>query len=245
MTARSLALSAAFVSASLVVAAPVPKSPEQLGPTTKDELRTGKRRMQALVLAAITYADDHNGQWPANVTDEKGNALLSWRVRLLPYLGQKELYEKFDLTQAWDGKANRKLVEQMPDCFAPARNVTKEQGVTFFQGFDGLGAAFEAGKQLRFPASFPDGTSNTIALVEAGEAVTWTKPADIPFDVKGEQPKLGGVYDGEFWVGMCDGSAYLAVTKHIDFEQFQRAVTTADGYIVNLDAAFGWEQKRK
>lgn len=242
---RCLSLGVLLLASSLVAAAPVPKSPEQLGPTTKEELRTGKKRMQALVLAAITYADEHNGKWPTNVTDEKGKTLLSWRVRLLPYLGQKELFEKFDLTDAWDGKTNRKLVEQMPDCFAPARNVTKEQGVTFCQGFDGPGAAFEAGKPLRFPASFPDGTSQTIALVEAGEPVTWTKPADVAFDPKGDQPKLGGVYDGEFWVGMCDGSAYLAVTKHIDFEQFQRAVTTADGYVLDLEAALGRSPKRK
>lgn len=239
MTCRILAVGALLLVGSLLVAAPAPKAPEQPGPTTKEELRVGRKRMEAVMLAVINYADVNNGQWPTNITDGDGKAILSWRVRLLPFLEQKELYEKFDLSEPWDGKSNRKLVEQMPEVFAPARRVAKNKGETFCQGFDGPGAAFMAGARPQLLASFPDGTSNTIGLVEAGEPVVWTKPADIAFDPEKELAKLGGVYADEFWVGMCDGSARLAVTKHIDAEQFRRAVTTADGFVLDLDSAFG------
>lgn len=239
MTRRHLVLVAALLAAGLLVAAPAPKAPEQLGPTTKEELRTGRKRMATVLTAVHNYLDANNGNWPTDITDDGGKPILSWRVRLLPYLEQETLYKQFDLSEAWDGTANRKLIEQMPDCFAPARKVTKEKGQTFYQGFDGPDAPFWAGKQPKFPASFPDGTSNTIALVEGGEPVTWTKPADLPFDPTGDLPKLGGVYGDEFWVGMCDGSVRLAVTRHVDAEQFRRAVTTADGFVVDLDSALG------
>ena len=239
MTARTLALAVVLAAAAVAAAAPIPKASDQPGPATKEELRAGRKRMAALVLALHAYIDDHNGLWPTNVVDGEGKVLLSWRVQLLPYLGEEELYKRFDLTESWDGKTNRKLIEQMPDAFAPARDVTKNKGETFYQGFDGRGAAFDASARLKFPGSFPDGTSNTIALVEAGEPVIWTKPADIAYDSSAELPKLGGVFDGEFWVGLCDGSVWLAVTKKLDAQNFHRAVTTADGFVVDMDSAFG------
>lgn len=42
---------------------------------------------------------------------------LSWRVHLLPFLGEETLYRKFDLDQPWDSADNKKLVAAMPDIF--------------------------------------------------------------------------------------------------------------------------------
>lgn len=244
MTARHIALALPLLAVGLAVAAPVPKVEGDPGPATKGQLRTARQRMAHIILAMHTY-NDANNRFPANVTDGKGKVLLSWRVLLLPHMGQGDLYKKFDLTEAWDGPNNIKLVEQMPDCFAPARGKTKKAGETFYQGFEGADTVFQPGKKVHV-AAIPDGSSNTIAVVEGGEPVTWTKPADIPFDPKAaELPKLGGVFDGEFFVGMSDGSVRLALTKHVDPEQFRLMVTASDGMVVNWDAAFGWEWKRK
>lgn len=51
------------------------------------------------------------------------------------------------------------------------------------------GDAYKAGPEgPRMSADFPDGTSNTILIVEADEAhaVSWTKVEDVPYDA--EQP---------------------------------------------------------
>ena len=43
-------------------------------------------------------------------------------------------------------------------------------------------------------------------VVEAGEAVVWTKPQDIPFDKDKPLPPLGGIFRKVTNVVLCDGS---------------------------------------
>ena len=84
------------------------------------------------------------------------------------------------------------------------------------------------------PASIPDGTSNTAMVVEAGAPVIWTKPADIPFDEKKALPKLGGLFDGEFHVGMCDGSVMM-IKKDFDEKEMKYLIMPADGNVIDID----------
>ena len=58
----------------------------------------------------------------------------------------------------------------------------------------GKGTAFEGTQGLSLENDFPDGTANTILVVEAGEAVPWTKPADLAYDPDGPLPPPGGVF---------------------------------------------------
>ena len=60
---------------------------------------------------------------------------LSWRVHLLPYLDQDELYSQFHLDEAWDSEHNKSLVARMPDVFR-SPGVT-EEGKTSFHVFTG------------------------------------------------------------------------------------------------------------
>ena len=41
-------------------------------------------------------------------------------------------------------------------------------------------------------ADITDGTNNTLMVVEAAEAVPWTKPDDLPYSQNGPLPRLGG-----------------------------------------------------
>jgi hypothetical protein len=105
------------------------------------------------------------------------------------------------------------------------------------QGFDGVDATFEGGKKLRLPASFPDGTSTTIAVVEAGEPVIWSKPGDIPFDATKPLPALDGQFDGDFHVVCMDGASYKAIGKNVNADVFKKMITKAHGHVVNIEAA--------
>ena len=122
--------------------------------------------------------------------------------------------------------------------------VPAEKGHTFYRGFHGADTAFETGKVLKLPNSFPDGTSNTLLVVEAGEPCIWTKPDDLPYDAEKPLPKLGGLFEGDFHVLMCDGSVCPGKSSKMDAANFKLLITRSDGNVVDPDAALGNEKKK-
>ncbi len=105
---------------------------------------------------------------------------------------------------------------------------------THYRVFHGPGAAYEGTKGTRFPTDFPDGTSQTILIVEAEEAVPWTKPDELPFDAKKDLPPLGFKGNDYFQVSLCDGSVRV-VKKTISKETLKAAITRNGGEVLGTD----------
>src|SRR5262249_53756070 len=77
-------------------------------------LDQAEKDLKRLTLAMNKY-DGANGHLPpAAVRDKNGKLLLSWRVLLLPYVDQADLYKKFKLDESWDSPHNTKLIARMP-----------------------------------------------------------------------------------------------------------------------------------
>jgi hypothetical protein len=190
--------------------------------------------LKQLGLAMHSYADKNEGRLPPQaVLGKDGKALLSWRVLILPYLEQDALYKEFHLDEAWDSPHNKKLLKKMPKVYAHPASPAR-RGETHFQAFVGNGAFFEGKRGLRFPADFPDGTSNTIMFVEAAKAVPWTKPEDLPYNPKKPLPKLGGFFPGGFLAGLCDGSVRF-VRNSVSTKTLRNAITRNDGEVLGAD----------
>ena len=149
------------------------------------------------------------GQFPgsAAITDEKGKPLLSWRVAILPMIEQQVLYQQFKLDEPWDSPNNKKLPDLMPKLFMDPRFQKKEDklSVTYYQGFTGDGGVlgWKDGASLEVITN-ANGTSNTFLIVEAGDPVPWTKPADLVHDLKKPLPPLGGPNRGDFLALLCN-----------------------------------------
>jgi hypothetical protein len=241
MTRRLFAAVTLAAVGGLLLAAPVPKGgKEDFGPVTDEQLQEAVERMKQIGIALHNYHDTY-GFLPNNfgLAGQAGKPAASWRVHLLPYLEEEALYKQYNFDEAWDSESNKKLIDKLPKIYAPIRVKTKEKGLTFYRGFDGPDTAFEADKRLMLGRSFPDGTSNTLGVVEAGEPVIWTKPEDIKFDVKKGLPELGGLFDGDFHVVIMDGSVQKAIGKKVNADQFKLFITRSDGMAVNHEAAFG------
>jgi hypothetical protein len=243
----ALAVAAIGLFATAGRAAPAPKSdtPEKVPdagvpaePAEGDpaRLRTvSANNLKQLALAVHLYCDAHKGRLPADVTDADGKPLLSWRVELLPYLEQKELYNEFKRDQPWDSDHNKKLLARMPKVFASPRVTVKAAGHTVYQGFAGPGALFEPGKKMTMPASIPDGTSNTVLAVEASVAVAWTRPADLPFDEKKDLPDIGKAYGAKPLVALCDGSVRVLDMTKLTANTLKAAITVGGGEVLGAD----------
>jgi len=138
------------------------------------------------------YHDAHGQLPPAVVRDREGRPLYSWRVLLLPYLEEDELYGRFKLDEPWDSPHNKLLALKTPRCYVPALGGEDDPGLTRYQVFVGPGTAFER-PGLTW-ADFPDDRGGTILVAEAGEPVPWSKPADLPYEPDRPLPVIEGPY---------------------------------------------------
>jgi hypothetical protein len=93
-----------------------------------------------------------------------------------------------------------------------APGIKSKSGMTHFQVFVGPGTPFEMRpgqgryKGLRLLEAAPNGTTNTLMVVEAAEPVIWTKPDDLVYDPQQPLPKLGGLFGPGFSAVMCDAT---------------------------------------
>ncbi len=197
------------------------------------KVRESAKRMEAsnnlrqIGIAFHTYGDDHKQFPPHAITSKDGKPLLSWRVALLPYLDQPELYKQFKLDEPWDSTHNKTLLGKMPKLFAHPSAKLKDPTHTVYQAFVGKGTLFEPGQKLFFK-HVVDGTSNTILAAEAAEGVPWTKPEDMAYDSKKPLPKLGGHEEKGFNVLWCDASTSFIKAK-FDEATMRLAITRNDG----------------
>jgi prepilin-type processing-associated H-X9-DG protein len=191
--------------------------------------------IKQIMLAMHNYHSANNS-FPRDITDKDGKPLLSWRVTILPYIEQAELYNKFKLDEPWDSPHNKELLKEMPPTFKCPDRVKAEPFTTTYRGFVGAGAIFETGQDIGI-ASVTDGTSNTIAVVEASEAVPWSKPADLPFDQQAK-PSLHGAgssHPGGFNCGFADGSVRF-IKNSVSAAVFQALITRNGGEVISSDA---------
>jgi hypothetical protein len=192
-----------------------------------------QNNLKQIGLAMHNY-HDALGRLPAQaIYSNDGKPLLSWRVAILPYVAQDNLYRAFKLDEPWDSPHNKKLLAQMPEVYAPPGIKTKEKFTTFYRVFVGPQTAFE-GKKGHKLTDFTDGTSNTLLVVEAGQAVPWTKPEELPFNPKKALPKLGGIFNGNFNILLADGSARY-VRKDFNKEALRAMITRNGGEPIGPD----------
>lgn len=153
---------------------------------------------------------------------------LSWRVHLLPFVDELELYEEFHLDEPWDSAHNKRLVSRMPLVYG-----LNPDGKSQFHVFIGQGTPFGARRGVRFD-DVVDGSLRTIALVEAGpdKAEIWTKPGGLPFDPKNPIAALGNIGD-KFLVVFLDGQV-RELPRTIDADTLSKLIQHADGAPVEI-----------
>lgn len=146
------------------------------------------------------------GAVPTDICDAQGRPLLSWRVRLLPYLEEVALYAQFHLDEPWDSPHNRPLSEQVPRIFrCPA--LGRDDSRTNY-----LALKRDGGKLF---SSEQDHLTIWVVEVDDGQSVPWSKPEDLDGRKENWLEGLGTTHGGGFFhqrgrfVCLSDGRAYL------------------------------------
>ncbi|MGD9126846.1 MAG: DUF1559 domain-containing protein [Planctomycetia bacterium] len=168
--------------------------------------------------------------------DKNGKPLLSWRVHILPYIEQQELYSKFKLDEPWDSPHNKKLIPLMPQIYRnPSSPFPVNNGKADYLVPTGPGSIFEGQNKTRF-RDITDGTSHTILAVEVDpdHAVTWTKPDDLKYDKTNPMAHLGKAHPGGFNAVFADGSV-LFISNSIDSEVLLMLFQMNDGQPILRD----------
>jgi hypothetical protein len=179
--------------------------------------------------AALQRYHDAVRQFPSpNPQNSKGPSQLSWRVQLLPYLGAKELYALFRHDEPFDSEHNRQLVPYMPAYFR-VPNSDPGEGRTNYLAVTGPDTAWSGPRPSM--AQVVDGTSNTIAVVEANDqrAVIWTQPEDYAFDPADPVTGLGNSPRDGFYALAVDGRVRLLSAAGYSSEEFLRMFRRNDG----------------
>ncbi|MCS6865301.1 MAG: DUF1559 domain-containing protein [Gemmata sp.] len=196
----------------------------------KQDLVTSVNNLKHIGLAIHSFYDA-NGRLPMDITDKNGKPILSWRVEILPYLEQDQLFRQFRLDEPWDSENNKKVSQTMVKIFlAPdaQRPEQSEWGWTSYRGIAGPGASFEAGKKLKF-TDFEDGLSNTILVIESKELIPWAKPGDYPFDPNKPLPKISPVGTREEFLALFADGAVRSFKPTINEKKLKALLTRSGG----------------
>jgi Protein of unknown function (DUF1559) len=161
--------------------------------------------LKQIAIALHSYHDVHGALPPAAILGKKGKKLLSWRVAILPFIEQENVYRLFKQDEPWDSEHNKKLSDLAIKTYMDPRAELKP-GQTNYKAIVGDAAMFDAVKGRRF-AEVTDGLSNTLMVMAGGDPVPWAKPDDYDYDPKKEFPAdYAKAFDDALLVLFADGS---------------------------------------
>lgn len=177
----------------------------------------------ATTAQALRRFDARRGRLPdAALCSNDGKPLLSWRVQILPFLGEEELYKEFHMDEPWDSPANRRLARRMPAVFVDKGSPYPEDTpTTSFQVFIGKGTLFQDGKGANLKALRGD-PAGVFLVAQSRRPVPWTKPEDLCLSPNGPLPELGSRMRpsnfGEFQAAFADARVKVLHTGEINKE---------------------------
>lgn len=188
--------------------------------------------LRQLALACHNHESAYKELPRQAIYSEDGEPLLSWRVKILPFMEENALYEKFHLDEPWDSEHNIKLLDEMPMIYRCPSSVFDNR--TVYLALVGENTVMSGKDERNRFAQITDGSSNTILFVEANDdfAVEWTKPTDLDFDPENPMRGVGSIRPEGFNAAFCDGSIHF-IDRFLDSETFKALASKNGGEIAD------------
>ncbi|HEY2251644.1 MAG TPA: DUF1559 domain-containing protein [Planctomycetaceae bacterium] len=131
-------------------------------------------------LAVLNYSSSFGTLPPACIADAQGRPMHSWRVLILPFLDQNELYEKYRFDEPWNGPHNSKLHDVIVEVFrCPEDHGRARSNQTSYVAVVGPETIWPGDHGLRLD-DVTDGLGSTLLVVEiADSGIHWMEPRDL------------------------------------------------------------------
>lgn len=206
----------------------VPASQTQLIQT---QTAASARNLKKIARALRDYQKLYGSYPPSHTVDEFNQPMHSWRVLILPQLGRRDLYQKYDFSKSWDSPNNLRLLPQMPPEFASPDDPTSGlTGATNYFAIRGPNTMFRAARGIK-QDQIQDGIANTLMLIEVDNSVvSWTQPIDYAADRQtlsdGTSAQNQRRVDG-ILVATADGQVHLLPSTLSD--QTRKSLISASG----------------
>ncbi len=182
------------------------------------------------------YHKDYKCFPPAYLADKYGRPMHSWRVLLLPYLGDeslKSLYKQYRFSEPWDSDNNRKISDLALAMYQCPGQPGRRDPTTNYMMVIGPHTISD-GPHARNVSEITDGLAGTIMLVEVADSGTWwAEPHDLSFDrisftINGSKRQgISSYHPGGVNAAFCDGS--IRFLKDSTNPQLVKAMFTIDG----------------
>lgn len=134
------------------------------------DYRSCRYNLEELAEAMLAYHENYGSFPSAEVRDAEGKPLYGWRVLLLPFLEENELYEKFNLEEPWDSPHNIVFSKESPEVYQCEARYPRESN-----------SGFCSYVMLLEPDIMPAGEDG-VFITETCAEIPWSAPVDLPFN---------------------------------------------------------------
>ena len=195
--------------------------------------------LRNLALALQQY-ESHFGSFPpAYIADAHGKPMHSWRVLLLPYLEQNNLYKQYRFDEPWYGPNNSQLHSTPLKIFCCPSEAAFDATKTNYVAVVGPETAWPGSDRTR-SADFKDALANTVLLVEVkNSGIHWMEPRDL--DLSQMSPAINAAtgpcicsnHKRGANVAFVDASVRF-LPDNLPFKTLRALLTRSGGETVNL-----------
>jgi hypothetical protein len=180
---------------------PIGERPPDSGGTTMTDaaaMEQSVNNLKQIGLAMHNFHDVYKSFPPAVIFGPDGKPWHSWRVLILPFVEQAQLYGRYRFDEPWDGPHNKELLREMPAIYHDPVYSGAQDTFTHYAAITGPGTAFplEPRKPTAYGSTrgltaamagfrnFLDGTSNILLVgsVSPERKIPWMKPEDVTWN---------------------------------------------------------------